>query len=98
MSARVGGSHLLEVRVVTRVEGFHLQKVKLPRAFAVKVEGKRLPVFPFSGLLKVVKVMKRIVSKMVVQIKSGKRKNGKSFCCNLYRKRSNGEKTLLSSQ
>jgi len=31
--------------------------------------------------------MKRIVSKMVVQIKSGKRENGKSFCCNLYRKR-----------
>jgi len=25
---------------------------------------------------------------MVVQIKSGKRDNGKSFCCNLYRKRS----------
>ena len=26
---------------------------------------------------------------MVVQIKSGKRENGKSFCCNLYRKCSN---------
>ena len=25
---------------------------------------------------------------MVVHIKSGKRENGKSFCCNLYRKRS----------
>jgi hypothetical protein len=25
---------------------------RLARAFAVKVEGKRLPVFPFSGLLK----------------------------------------------
>ena len=32
--------------------------------------------------------MKRIVSKMVVQIKSGKRENGKSFSFNLYRKRS----------
>ena len=28
---------------------------------------------------------------MVVQIKSGKRENGKSFWCNLYRKRSNKE-------
>ena len=32
--------------------------------------------------------MKRVVSKMVVQIKSGKRENGKSFSFNLYRKRS----------
>ena len=47
--------------------------------------------FPFSrfpDFKKVVKVIKRIVSQMVVQIKSGKRENGKSFCCNLYRKRS----------
>ena len=37
----------------------------------------------------VVKAIKRIVSKMVVQNKSGKRENGKSFWDNLYRKRSN---------
>ena len=28
---------------------------------------------------------------MVLQIKSGKRDNGKSFCCNLYRNRSTTE-------
>ena len=31
---------------------------------------------------------------MVVQIKSGKRENEKSFWCNLYRKRSNGRISL----
>ena len=36
----------------------------------------------------VIKAIKRIVSKMVVQIKSGKRENGTSFWDNLYRKRS----------
>ena len=33
---------------------------------------------------------------MVVQIKSGKRENGKSFCCNLYRKRFNGGAVQVS--
>ena len=33
---------------------------------------------------------------MVVHIKSGKRENGKSFCCNLYRKRSTPVKTKTS--
>ena len=36
----------------------------------------------------IVKAIKRIVSTMVVQIKSGKRENGTSFWDNLYRKRS----------
>jgi hypothetical protein len=45
--------------------------------------------FPrFPDFLKNVKVTKRIVSKSVVQIKSGKRGNRNSFSFNLYRKRS----------
>ena len=45
--------------------------------------------FPhFPDFEKVLKVIKRIVSKMVVQIKSGNPENGKSFSFNLYRKRS----------
>ena len=56
-------------------------------AFAVKVDTKRLPVFLFSGLFK---GHKRIVSKIVVHINSGKQENGRSFCVNLYRKRSKG--------
>jgi hypothetical protein len=63
------------------------------RAFAEKVEGKRLPVSPLSGLFKGCKGHKRIVSKLVVQIKSGKRENGKSFPFNLYRERSTSHKS-----
>ena len=46
------------------------------------------PISRFPDFEMVVKVIKRIVSKMVVQIKSGKRENGTSFGDNLYRKRS----------
>ena len=53
------------------------------RAFAVKVEGNDFPFPRFPDFYKVIKVIKRIVSKMEVQIKSGKRENGKSFWCNL---------------
>ena len=31
---------------------WHHSSIRIPRAFAVKVVPKRLPVFPFSGLLK----------------------------------------------
>ena len=58
------------------------------RAFAVKVEGKRLPVSTFSGFDLYHHFRNDAFYGLYNLLKVQKRENGKSFWDNLYRKRS----------